>query len=131
MPLKSNIIPEKTKQFCENVSYENQVATWLLKDGWQVFTPHVDHGSKTDVLISDGNLYYRIQVKSVETDDESVEVAPKWSRSDDIDFVIYFSKKQPWGYITPKFNDNRKLKHPDHIRFHQESTNFRKAFDRA
>ncbi|GAC15489.1 PDDEXK-like family protein [Aliiglaciecola lipolytica] len=131
MPLKSNIVPEKTKQYCENVSYENQVETWLLKDGWQVFKPHVDHGAKTDVLISDGNLYYRIQVKSVDTCEETVVVVPQWSETDDIDYIIYFSKRAPWGYITPKFGGKRKLKHHEHIRFHQESTNFIKAFNKA
>ncbi len=131
MPLKSNLIPEKTKQFYENISFENQVETWLLRDGWQVFKPHVDHGAKTDVLISDGNLYYRLQIKTVDTCDETVVVIPQWSDSDDIDFIIYFSKRAPWGYIARKFLEKRRLKHPEHIRFHQEAGNFKRAFDKA
>jgi hypothetical protein len=131
MPIKSSVIPPKTKQFCENISFENQVEAWLIRDGWQVFKPHVDHGAKTDVLISDGNLYYRIQVKSVDSHDENVVVKPMWSETDNIDYIIYFSKKGPWGYITPPFLSPRKLKLPEHRRFHQESRNFIKAFERA
>ncbi|WP_100644672.1 hypothetical protein [Alteromonas facilis] len=131
MPIKSTIIPEKTKQFFENVSFENQVETWLIRDGWQVFKPHIDHGSKTDVLISDGNLYYRIQVKCVDTSNETHKVRPQWQPDDNIDFIIYFSKKAQWGYITPIFHEARKLKHPEHIRFHQDPRNFVKAFSKA
>lgn len=131
MPVKSLLISQNTKQFYENISFENQVETWLLRDGWQVFKPYVDHGSKTDVLISDGQHYYRIQVKSINTRDESMVVKPSWKSEDIIDFVIYFSKKAPWGYITPPFNHPRKLKHPDHIRFHQDPINFVKAFNQA
>jgi len=131
MPVKSNEIPSKTKQFFENISFENLVEAWLIRDGWQVYKPHVDHGAKTDVLISDGNLYYRIQVKSVDSGDENTVVKPMWAKSDNIDFVIYFSKKAPWGYITPAFSSPRKLKKPQHLRFHQEARNFIKAFERA
>lgn len=131
MPVKSNQIPTKTKQFYENISFESLVEAWLIRDGWQVFKPHVDHGAKTDVLISDGNLYYRIQVKSVDSSDENLIVKPMWAGTDDIDFVIYFSKKSPWGYITPAFKSPRKLKHPEHLRFHQESKNFIKTFEKA
>lgn len=128
MPIKSNLIPKETKQYCENVSYEHQVASWLLKDGWEVYIPHVDHGAKTDVLISDGEYYYRIQVKSVDNHDENTVVKPMWEKRDNIDFVIYFSKKGQWGYIAPQFHKPRKLNHPEHLRFHQNSTNFLKAF---
>jgi len=131
MPVKSNSIPKLTKQFCENISFENQVEAWLMHDGWEVFKPNVDHGSKTDVLISDGNLYYRIQVKSVDTQDETVKVKPLWKEDDNIDYIIYFSKKARWGYIAPKFNSARKLKHHEHFRFHQERTNFLRAFNKA
>lgn len=82
MPVKSNSIPQPTKQFCENVSFENQVEAWLLHDGWEVFKPNVDHGSKTDVLISDGNLYYRIQVKSLDIYNDTISVKPMWKEED-------------------------------------------------
>lgn len=36
--------------------------------------PMIDHGMKTDVLIADGNNFYRIQIKSVSTNDESLKV---------------------------------------------------------
>lgn len=131
MPLKSIIIPKKTMQYFENVSFECQVEAWCLRDGWQVLQPRVDHGSKTDVFITDGNHNYRIQVKSIDTLDESIKVAPMWCETDNIDYVIYFSKKAPWGFITPQFSKKRKLNHPEHIRFHQDHKNFKRSFDKA
>ncbi len=41
-----------------------------MQDGWQVFVPMLDHGNKTDILISDGPNYYRIQVKTVDSSGE-------------------------------------------------------------
>jgi hypothetical protein len=38
----------------------------LMQDGWQVFSPILDHGHQTDLLISDGPNYYRMQIKTVE-----------------------------------------------------------------
>ena len=128
MPIRSNLIPDKAKEYYQNVSYEHQVASWLLKDGWEVYIPHVDHGARTDVLISDGEYYYRIQVKSVDKHDENTVVKPMWEKHDNIDLVIYFSKKGQWGYIAPLFHKPRKLNHHEHLRFHQNSTNFLKAF---
>lgn len=131
MPVKSKLISKEARRYYENTSFEHLVSTWLQRDGWEVYAPYVDHGAKTDVLISDGNHFYRIQVKSVDTSDENIVVIPQWSEEDDIDYVIYFSKKADWGYITPKYSARRKLKHPEHIRFHQQAKNFKKAFDKA
>lgn len=131
MPIKSKLISKEARKYYENTSFEHLVSTWLQRDGWEVYAPYVDHGAKTDVLISDGNHFYRIQVKSVDTSDENIVVLPQWSEEDDIDFVIYFSKRADWGYITPKYSTRRKLKHPEHIRFHQQAKNFKKAFDKA
>lgn len=59
-------ITDAMKQVLLNTSFENLVITWLMQDGWQVFTPVLDHGHKTDVLISDGQQYFRIQIKTVD-----------------------------------------------------------------
>jgi hypothetical protein len=40
-----------------------------MEDGWQVFVPLLDHGHKTDLLVSDEPNYYRIQIKTIEAQD--------------------------------------------------------------
>lgn len=131
MPVKNSIIKEKTLAAHKQLSYENLVAAWLLSDGWEVLIPAIDHGKKTDLVAADDSNFYRIQVKSVESNDESFKVENKWKGAK-IDYVIYFSRAGEWGYITPAFNENRKrLNSPDHIRFHKHPTNFLKAFREA
>ena len=39
--------------------------SWLMQDGWQVFLPTADHGHSTDILISDGPNFFRIQIKTI------------------------------------------------------------------
>ena len=91
----------------------------------------IDHDMKSVLLVGDGHEYYRIQIKSLETDDESYMVENKWGDAA-IDFVVYFSRSGNWGYITPPFSQRRKrLNSPDHIRFHKHPKPFLKAFDRA
>ncbi len=86
---------------------------------------------KTDVVIADGKNFYRIQVKSVDTNDECTLVENKWNDAA-IDYVVYFSRQGDWGYITPPFSEDvRELNAPGHIRFHQHPKNFAKAFKRA
>ncbi|MCX2534566.1 group I intron-associated PD-(D/E)XK endonuclease [Plesiomonas shigelloides] len=127
MPIKQTYTPAKTAQFFKNVSYETLAASWLQADGWEVFMPLTDHGSKTDLLISDGKAFYRIQVKSVQTNDESTVVEAQWPR-DKIDYVLYFSRAGNWGYITPAFQGRVKLAQKGHVRFHQHPKNFNSAF---
>lgn len=75
---------------------------------------------KTDLLVSDGNNFYRIQVKTVESHDESHVVGNKWGDTK-IDYVIYFSRTENWGYILKPFNQRRKrLNSAGSIRFHQK-----------
>jgi hypothetical protein len=42
----------------KNMAFESTVVSWLMHDGWQVFLPILDHGHKTDILISDGPHYH-------------------------------------------------------------------------
>lgn len=74
MPVKNSPIKEQTLAAHKQLSYEQLVAAWLTGDGWEVLIPAIDHGKKTDLVISDGDSYYRIQVKSIESDDESIKV---------------------------------------------------------
>ncbi|MFC3151778.1 hypothetical protein ACFOEK_12130 [Litoribrevibacter euphylliae] len=130
MPVQSvKPIPESKKHY-KSISYETLCASWLLSAGWEVFMPMIDHGMKTDVLISDGNKFYRIQVKSVESYKEDVRVTSSWEHAE-IDYVIYFSRLSNWGFICPPFKGSRKLNNREHLRFHQESRNFIKVFNNA
>lgn len=128
MPIKNSNIKQESLAVHKQLSYEQLVAAWLLSDGWEVLVPAIDHGKKTDLVIADDNRYYRIQVKTVESSHDSINVENKWGDAK-IDYVIYFSRTAEWGYITPAFSDIKKrLNSPDHIKFHQHPVNFLKAF---
>ncbi len=131
MPVKNAPQKESHARHYHNHSFESLCASWLLADGWDVFSPLIDHGSKTDILISDGSNYYRIQIKTVNTADESTVVENKWDDAP-IDYVIYFSKQKEWGYIAKPFRQRlKRLNSPDHLRFHQHPKNFIKVFRKA
>ena len=128
MPVKNSTIKQQTLAAHKQLSYENLVTAWLMGDGWEVLIPAIDHGKKTDLVVADDTNYYRIQIKTIESNNESIKVENKWKGAK-IDYVIYFSRTGEWGYIAPAFNENRKqLNAPDHIRFHKHQTNFLKAF---
>ena len=103
MPVKNSKQKETTLAAHKQLSYENLAAAWFMADGWEVLIPAIDHGRKTDLVVSDGTNFYRIQVKTVNSDDESYRVANKW-RGVEIDYVIYFSRAAEWGYIMPAFS---------------------------
>ncbi|MDO6686645.1 MULTISPECIES: group I intron-associated PD-(D/E)XK endonuclease [unclassified Agarivorans] len=128
MPIRHTSPNQTSLKHYKSLSYETLAASWLLNDGWDVFMPMIDHGQKTDFVISDGHEFYRIQIKTLETHDENINVENKWGDTH-IDYVIYFSRSGSWGYITPPFNQRKKrLSSPDHIRIHQHPSNFVKAF---
>lgn len=128
MPVRNSTPANQSLQHYKSLSYETLAASWLLNDGWDVFLPMIDHGLKTDFVISDGDDFYRIQIKSIESNDESIVVENKWGNAK-IDYVIYFSRTGDWGYITPPFRQNRRrLNTIGHVRFHQHPKNFVKAF---
>ena len=114
----------------KNTAYENIVKGWLMQDGWQVFSPELDHGHQTDVLISDGKSYYRIQVKTVAARGKNHVVRRMWSDENPIDVVVYFARNSSWGVVAPAFRDeSRPLNHGDHYRFKLDSSSqFLKAF---
>jgi hypothetical protein len=129
MPVKHANRTAPASQHYKNTSFETLAASWFTYDGWEVFVPMIDHDMKTDLLVSDGLNFYRIQIKTVETADESHFVENKWGDAK-IDFVIYFSKSANWGFISKPFTKRRqRLNAPDNIKFHQHPKPFIKAFN--
>jgi hypothetical protein len=121
MPCRHTQTAPKTHETMKNVSFEMMVGSWLMNDGWQVFTPRLDHGHQTDLLISDGPNYHRIQVKTVAAKGGDHVVKNRWENSQ-VDVVIYFARDCNWGVVAPAFTENsRPLNHPDHRRFERTS----------
>lgn len=128
MPRRLTQTKPHTHQTLKNMSYESMAISWLMYDGWQVFTPILDNGHQTDILISDGPNYYRIQIKTVEVSGEDHIVDNKWEDSN-VNYVIYFARNSTWGVVAPAFTDKKRaLNHDEHIRFEANSrTQFLKA----
>jgi hypothetical protein len=128
MPRRTTGNKPGTVQVLQNSSYESLVVSWLMRDGWQVFLPILDNGHQTDMLISDGPNYYRIQVKTVDAATESVVVENRW-KGNSLDCVVYFARNSNWGYVAPAFPEPKKpLDSPGHKRFQQTQNQFLKAF---
>ncbi|MEJ2094334.1 MAG: hypothetical protein P8X93_03960, partial [Gammaproteobacteria bacterium] len=100
MPTRKTQTNPGTHQVLKNSSYESRVISWLMQDGWQIFTPILDNGHQTDILISDGPNYYRIQVKTIDAKSENQYIENKWKESN-INYVIYFTRNSNWGYLVP------------------------------
>jgi len=107
MPVKNALRTTPALQHYKQVSFETLAASWFTFDGWEVFAPIIDHDMKTDLLVSDGNNFYRIQIKTIESHDESHVVENKWGDAK-IDYVIYFSREDNWGYILKPFKQRTK-----------------------
>ena len=129
MPRRMTFTKSGTHQVLKNSSFESMVISWLMQDGWQVFTPILDNGHQTDILFSDGLNYHRIQVKTVEASGEDHLVENRWKDSN-VDVVVFFARNSTWGgYITPAFTQyKQKLNSSGHQRFNQTKNDFLKAF---
>ena len=129
MPSRQTKTQKGTHQTLKNMSYESMVISWLMYDGWQVFSPLLDNGHQTDILISDGPNYYRIQIKTVEASGEEHLVDNRWADSH-VDCVVFFARNSTWGYITPAFTEEKRpLNYPGHARFEANSrSDFLKEF---
>lgn len=129
MPKLQSLPSEGTLKYQRNVSFEDQVGTWLLKCGWQVFYPKSDHGHKTDLLVSNGPNFYRIQVKTLEKADCHQWVQNKWQGSG-VDYVIYFVHHEGFGYVCRPFTASRmRLCKLSHVRFKANDEDFCRAFE--
>ncbi|MCK4586314.1 MAG: hypothetical protein KAU29_03175 [Gammaproteobacteria bacterium] len=128
MPRRMTATKEGTHQVLKNSSFESLVVSWLMQDGWQVFTPVLDNGHQTDILISDGPNYHRIQVKTVEASGKDHELENRWKDSN-VDVIVAFARNGNWGYVMPAFTQNRrKLNYEGHQKFVQNKKEFLKAF---
>jgi hypothetical protein len=128
MPKRSTAHKDGTKQYLQNCSFELLCAHWFVKAGWEVFTPLFDHGHKTDLLVSDGPKYYRVQVKTVEAESEDTVLENRWSGSQ-VHYVAVFVRNSSWGTIFPAFTDaKRKLKDAGGEKFALTRAAFMKAF---
>ena len=117
MPKRTTGLTDANARLHKNHSYELLVATWLMNGGWQVFAPLLDAAHAVDLIASDGLKSYRLQIKSLESQDENRHVANVW-KGKHIDYVIYFAQRSNWGYICPAFASNQKrLADPAHKRF--------------
>lgn len=130
MPVRNSPLRETALAAHKQLSYEQLVASWLLSGGWEVLIPAIDHGKKTDLVAADDSLFYRIQVKSVESNDESTRLENRWKGAK-IDYVVVFSRTRDWGYIMRAFEeDTKRLNADGHVRFHAHPKSFLKAFSK-
>jgi len=128
MPKRSTPHIPGQRKYLENCSFEVLCAHWFVKADWQVFTPLFDHGHKTDLLVSDGPNYYRIQVKTVESGSDDLELDNRWDGSN-VDYVAVFAKNSSWGILFPAFAEKkRKIKDTGGIKFQLKPASFMKAF---
>lgn len=128
MPIRTTGLSEANARLQKNHSFEFLVATWLMQDGWQVFAPLLDAAHAVDLIVSDGPKTYRLQIKSVGSQDEESDIQNAW-KGKHVDYVIYFAQRSNWGYVCPAFSTNRKrLNDPAHRRFQQNRKEFLKAF---
>ena len=128
MPKRTTGLTDAHARLHKNHSYELLVCTWLMNGGWQVFMPMLDAAHAVDLIVSDGPHSYRLQIKSLESQDEKRSVQNQW-KGKHIDFVIYFAQRSNWGSVCPAFITNQKrLNDPAHHRFLQNSKSFLNAF---
>lgn len=129
MPRRSTPHLDGTKKYLQNCSFELLCAHWFVKAGWQVFTPLFDHGHQTDLLVSDGPHYFRIQVKTTESGSDDLEVENKWLGSD-VHYVALFAKNSSWGIVFRAFSGERlKVSETGGLKFDLKSKgSFMKAF---
>lgn len=128
MPVRKMATKQGTHNVLKNISFESRVISWLLHDGWQIFTPLIDNGHQTDILISDGLHFHRIQVKTIDGADPNGWIENRWKGSQ-VNVVVVFARNSNWGYVMKAFSTNRsRLNAPGHQRFLQNRGEFLKAF---
>ncbi|KLU01615.1 hypothetical protein RISK_006331 [Rhodopirellula islandica] len=127
MPVRKTTILAATHQTLKNIAVESLIASWLMHDGWQVFRPMLDHAHKTDLLISDGPHFHRIQVKTFEKK-KGQEFTNCWSPCP-VDYVVFMVRNGNWGVITPGFTEKRRpIDHKEHRKFEKKKRDFLCAF---
>jgi hypothetical protein len=128
MPKRMSSLNEDHARLHRNHSFEFLVATWLMKAGWQVFWPLLDAAHCVDLIASDGEHSHRLQVKSLESQDEHQLVKNCWNGRR-LDYLIYFAQRSNWGYVCPAFETNQKrLDDARHLKFIKNEKSFLAAF---
>jgi hypothetical protein len=111
-----------------NHSFELLVASWFMEAGWHVFWPLLDAAHAIDLVVLDGPKSYRVQVKTVESQDMNQLVKNCWKKRH-VDYVIYFARCSNWGYVCPAFATNQKrLDDASHRQFTWDCKSFVSAF---
>ena len=124
MPRRLTQTKPGTHQALKNTAYESTLVSWLMHDGWQVFLPILDHGHQTDLLISDGPNYFRIQVKTIDAGGGNPWIMNTWQDSN-VDLLVVFSRNSNWGIIAPAFREKRRrVGHEQHRRFAKKKKDF-------
>jgi hypothetical protein len=110
MPVLHTTLKDPALAAHKNLSYEHILSGWLTGFGWEVLKPLVDHGRRTDLVIADDEgRYFRIQVKTVQSKDESARIENRW-HGGRLDYIVIFSTQADWGYIAlnrPGFRGGR------------------------
>jgi hypothetical protein len=125
---------QKGRSFCIDLAQaayavvdDGDVQLNILPKSW-LGESMLDNGHQTDLLISDGPNFFRIQVKTVEAKGEDHKLENRWKDSH-VDLVIAFARNSNWGYAMPAFSVNeRRLNFDGHQRFEQNKNSFLKAF---
>ena len=93
-----------------------------------MFAALLDAAHAVNLIASHGPNSYRLQIKSIESQDENHHVQSAW-KGKHIDFVICFAQRSNWGYVCPAFTTNQKrLDDPTHKRFERNAKSFLAAF---
>jgi len=80
------------------------------------------------LLVSDGPNHYRIQVKTVESTSDDLEIENRWEDSD-VDYFVVFARYSNWGIVFPAFTEKkRKFKDLAGIKFERKRASLLKAF---
>ena len=99
-----------------------------MNDGWEVYAPMLDHGHKTDLLISDGPNFHRLQVKTFTSTRDNQHIQNCWQGSN-VDYLILFARNGGWGILAPAFQcQSRKLLHETHRKFQATKRDFLRQF---
>lgn len=106
MPKRMSSLIEAHAKLHRNHSFELLVASWLMDAGGHVFWPLLDAAHAVDLIVLDGPKSYRLQVKTVESQELNQVVKNCWKKRH-LDYVIYFARSSNWGYVSGFRNESK------------------------
>lgn len=99
-----------------------------MHDGWEIYAPMLDYGHKTDLLISDGPNFHRLQIKTFTSTRQNQHIQNCWQGSN-VDLLVLFARNGDWGILAPAFKErSRKLLHDTHRKFKRTRRDFLRHF---